>query len=135
MPLLSWSENYSVKVPTFDKQHQVLFDLINRLHDAMRIGKGNSALGSVLAELSKYTVAHFAAEESAMERNAYPAFKEHHAQHSQFIKRMTDFSNEFTAGRVALSTTVIDFLMDWLKLHIVGTDKKYSDFLVSRGVV
>ncbi len=134
MSLLCWSEQYSVKVPSFDKQHQVLFDLINKLHDAMRVGKGSDVIGGVLAELAKYTKAHFAAEESAMQRNAYPEYSLHHAEHILFVSKVSEFSKEFVAGRAALSTSVIDFLMNWLKQHIVGTDQKYSDYLVARGV-
>ena len=37
-------------------------------------------------------------------------------------------------GKIGLSIKIMHFLRDWLKGHILGTDQKYSDFLVSKGV-
>jgi hemerythrin len=33
-----------------------------------------------------------------------------------------------------MTIEVLDFLTDWLKRHIIGVDKQYSDFLNARGV-
>ena len=40
MATFAWNESYSVHVRQFDAQHQKLFEIINTLADAMRMGKG-----------------------------------------------------------------------------------------------
>lgn len=134
MPLLTWTDTYSVKVKTFDSQHQRLFSMMNDLHEAMRNGKGSLLIGRILGDLLEYTCNHFAAEEKVMERVAYPALASHRAEHNALTAKVRDFAREFNAGRAALSPALMQFLQDWLKKHIQGTDQKYSAFLNARGV-
>jgi hemerythrin-like metal-binding protein len=55
MGLFSWTPKMSVGIAEIDKEHQGLFDIMNKLHEAMLSGRGKDALRPVLIELGHYT--------------------------------------------------------------------------------
>ena len=134
MAFLEWDNSFSVKIPSIDKQHQKLIGMINELMDAMKEGKGNNVLGDIIGKLADYTVVHFTTEEKYFDRYGFPGTEEHKKEHQEFVTKVLDFKQGFEAGKIGLSIKIMHFLKDWLKDHILGTDQKYSDFLVSKGV-
>jgi len=134
MALITWDQSYSVKVKRCDEDHQKLFALINALHDAMRVGKGRSLIGQIVAELSAYTQTHFRAEEALMEKANYPALPGHRVEHQRFIARVAEFQKDLDAGAVGNSVAVLEFLNDWLAKHIKKLDQGYSAHLNANGI-
>ncbi len=134
MPLLNWDNNYSVNIQEIDNQHQLLIKLINELHDAMKIGKGKEALGSILNELVNYTVYHFGYEEKLFSTYGYSESIQHKAAHDKLVEQVKQIQKEYESGKTVFTLEVMNFLKDWLSGHIVGTDKKYSSFLNSKGI-
>lgn len=132
MPLITWDPaKYSVHVDTIDDQHHVLIDLINQLHDAMRVAKSREMVPSTLDALLKYTREHFSYEEVHMRDIRYPDYQGHKEEHEEFVAKVDQFIKDYHAGRAGLSFTIINFLRDWLLHHIMESDKKYSDFVKS----
>jgi hemerythrin len=134
MSLITWNDNLSVNVGEIDKQHQQLIKLINDLDDAMRQGKGKLILGKIVAGLIDYTSFHFSTEEKHFSQLGYPGAEDHVKEHKAFVDKVTDFKKKLDAGSIGLSTDVINFLSDWLKKHIQGSDKKYSPFFNENGL-
>ena len=134
MAVISWDDNLSVRVSLFDSQHRKLIELINALNDAMREGKGKDVLQPIIRELSNYAVSHFNAEESYFRKYGYPLAPQHVAEHRAFVAEVEKFRRDFESGSVALSVKVMNFLSDWLRKHILGTDKKYSSFFNEQGL-
>lgn len=134
MPLMTWKDDYSVKVKLIDQQHKKLIDLLNKMYDGLREQRGKEVIGGVLAELVSYTEGHFTTEERLMSTHKYPGYDVHKLEHHMLVKKVTDFQKEFQAGRTSVSLDVMNFLRDWLTNHILGTDKRYSAFFVERGV-
>jgi hemerythrin len=134
MALMNWSAEYSVEVPTFDREHQQLFGMLNELHDGMRAGQGKQVAPNILKRLVEYTQQHFAAEESAMKRTAYANFVVHKIEHDKLTAQVLKMAQEYEQGKIALSMALVDFLRDWLKSHIMSSDKKYSQHMSSAGV-
>jgi len=132
MSLIAWSNEYSVQVPMFDRQHQELFRLVNELHDAMSQGRSKDVMQRVLQGLMKYTQTHFADEERAMRECGYPEYDQHLAEHEKFTREVQRFADDYAQGRTALSISVIDFLCVWLRNHIASSDKRYSSALGAR---
>jgi hemerythrin len=62
-----WTETYKVNIAILDQQHQGLFDTVNELERALRLGEGNAAIDGILDRLVTYAGLHFAAEESLVE--------------------------------------------------------------------
>jgi len=128
MSLLQWEDRFSVGVDHFDRQHRVLVDLINELHDAMRAGKGQQELGGILEKLIQYTRVHFTNEEEWMVQYQYPAYPEHRASHENLTRQVLEFQRQYKDGTIGLSVQMIHFLKEWLVNHILGEDKAYSPF-------
>ncbi len=134
MPLINWSDSYSVKVKEIDNQHKKLIEIINNLHDHMKNGKGREQVGPILDELVKYTVYHFSFEEKLFAQHNYPESKVHVRQHSDLIERVNNYIDDFKAGKGVLPMDLMDFLKRWLMEHISGADKKYSSFFNAKGI-
>ncbi len=134
MALITWSENLSVNVEEFDQQHKKLIALINELNDAMSVGKGRDVLEKIVNDLVRYTVVHFKAEERYFAQFRYPDTFNHRIEHLAFMRKVADFKNEIEQGKLPLTVEVMSFLSDWLRKHIMGTDKKYSQFFKENGL-
>lgn len=134
MALFSWSNEYSVNIKEIDEQHKVLINLINELHDKMKIGKAKEILGGILDELVDYTIYHFKHEENLFTSHGYPDSDLHKTVHKGLVKQVKDLKNDFESGKTILSMDIMNFLKGWLGNHIQGTDKKYSSYLNSQGV-
>lgn len=136
MALITWEETYSVNIREIDDQHKKLFNLINILYDAMREGRDNDVLGRVLSELIDYTVYHFDAEERLFQKHGYPEYKHHKKEHDNLARQAVELRDKFNLdGYGMISLEVLIFLKDWLKNHVMVTDRKYASFLNGKGVV
>ena len=134
MALVTWSDEYSVKVRQFDEQHRKLFDMVNELHDAMREGKGSQVLNGVLDSLAAYTQAHFSAEERLMRLYDFPGFSSHKKAHDQLISQVLGFQEKAKTDPGTVTLGVMGFLKNWLVQHIQGEDMKYGPFLNGKGI-
>jgi len=129
-----WTDTYKVNVALLDQQHQELFDTVNKLERALRVGEGNAATDGILDRLTTYVGLHFAAEESLMERHEFPGLSTHRIQHEMFRKKMMTFLEKHRAAKPGVSVELLLFLQTWLKQHVLRTDKQYTAFLNARGV-
>lgn len=135
MGLITWDDNkYSVGIASIDAQHKQLVELINKLHEAMMKGSSKAIIKDVIAELMNYTKTHFTYEEELMQKFSYGDYETHKKTHASFVERVFDFQEKYLKGEILLSIDIINFLRDWLIKHISGTDKKYTDFFISKGV-
>jgi hemerythrin len=134
MPIINWNDKMSVNIGEIDKQHQCLIELVNNLHDSMKAGKGNAVMGPILTDLLNYTQFHFATEEKYFQQYSYPEYLLHKMQHDELTKKTKELNASFQAGKMTISIEVMNFLKDWLSNHILGSDKKYSPYLCSKGL-
>ncbi len=135
MALYEWKDEYSVGVTRFDNHHKKLFDIVNRLHEMMKEGKGADVIEKVLRELVDYTRYHLTEEEKTMERIGYSDITNHKRAHKIFTDQLNEAMVEVDKGRaifvvIKLSSTIID----WLINHIFVIDKKYLSEMTAGGV-
>ena len=134
MALLNWNDSYSVNIKEIDGQHKKLIDMINTLHDAMKVGKGSQMIGDVLKSLIDYTGSHFATEEKYMKLHGYPGYENHKKEHNQLVMQVLDVQKNLHSGKAPLTQEIMSFLKNWLVNHIQGEDKKYGPFLNGKGL-
>ena len=127
--LMPWGRRLELGIPEVDDQHRELVAMINSLHRAMRLKKGSREAEPILAGLAEYTVYHFGFEEKLFDTHGYPETLAHKKIHKDLVAKVTAFKKEFEQGRAALSMDLMNFLTDWLKHHIMETDKAYTPFL------
>lgn len=135
MPFINWSNDLSIGVVQIDGQHQKLVGMVNRLHDAMKNRTGSQEVVKVLSELVEYTKYHFETEEKLMQQHGYTSFPSHRKEHVDLTKQVSDLAVKVGENNSSIITIeTMNFLRDWLKNHILGTDMKLGDFLQSKGI-
>jgi hemerythrin len=134
MALLKWSQDYSVRVPSIDTQHQELFAMINELHQAMTTGKGSLLVPEIVKRLAAYTQWHFADEEAKMKLAKYPDFAGHKTEHEKLSGEVAKLVKDMSNGSQVVTMQLMEFLRDWLKAHIVQCDRRYSMYLQAAGI-
>jgi hemerythrin len=134
MPLVTWNDSIAVDIKSIDAQHQRWISLINDLHDAMRLGKGKTAIAQTLTNVVDYTRTHFTYEEGLMTKSAYPEFAQHKALHDEFIGKVQEWQRRQQTSDVALTLEVMGTLKDWLINHIQTVDRRYVPWMKSKNV-
>lgn len=135
MPLFTWNNEYSVGVGSMDSHHKKLFEIINRLHDAMKDGQAEGNIGALVKELADYTHYHFSEEEKLMDQIQYAGKAAQLREHDAFREKMQEFVAKVNGGKALSSVAEIsDTAVRWLREHILGMDKKYEASMKAKGI-
>ncbi len=129
MSLIEWTPSLATGQMEIDAQHTVLVAILNRLHDAIQRGEAEATTGLILRELVEYTHYHFESEEALMERVPGEVAKAHKANHQRLLDQVLEFQAQCERGEIH-PQELLQFLKDWLMLHITGTDKQLATMLV-----
>jgi hemerythrin-like metal-binding protein len=132
-PLVEWQNEYSVEVGALDEHHRHIFQLLNRLHEAMLLAQGRAVLASLLDELIVCLRQHFAGEELLMQSFGYPESLVHELEHERLVGVLLEFREQFADRREQLVEPLVEFLEGWVIRHILTVDRRYSDFFAERG--
>lgn len=124
MAFFDWKDSLTVGNQMIDRDHKLLIQYVNEMHQAMMTGKGKEAVGAVLGKLVTYTHDHFGREESFWKANGYAEFDAHQKRHADLLKQVDKFKADFDKGSGALSIDVMNFLRDWLRNHIMKSDQE-----------
>jgi hemerythrin len=134
MAYIEWDNKYSVGSALMDQHHHQLFDILNRLHESMKLGHGEEVIGDILKELVDYTHYHFNEEEKLMQRVGYPHLEEHKKIHEAFKGQLTKFADEVAEGlAIFVATQVLNVGVDWLQNHILKADADYAELSRKHG--
>jgi len=121
-----WSGELALGIDEIDDQHKVLVDILNDLYDEANAEvHDEKRLKKIIDGMLRYVNFHFVTEEMKMIKANYSEYKEHKAQHDNFVQKALDFQKAFREGSTALPQEMLDFLKDWLINHIQGTDRLY----------
>jgi hemerythrin len=134
MSLVSWNPGLSVNIKSIDDQHIKLIEMLNDFYDNITSRPNRENISKLISGMKAYTIEHFTDEERLMKTHGYPAYTGHKKEHDLFISKVSEVEDKFNSGRLVLSLEMTSFLFEWLKKHIQGTDMKYSEFLIERGV-
>ncbi|GMT48818.1 MAG: hypothetical protein IEMM0008_0357 [bacterium] len=128
-----WDDSYSVNIKEIDRQHLVLVDLINQLHEARKTGQSAQVGVKILEGLRKFTDTHFNYEEELLKEHGYPGYEEQLKLHIKFVDKLREYAFEYDrTGR--LPVNVMEFLKSWLMGHIKKIDMKYVKHMNDRGI-
>jgi len=124
-----WSKSFETGNELVDEQHKEIFRLVQQVLDADAFANRKAQIETALDFLSGYAVRHFASEEALMAESNYPAFEEHKAQHDSFVKEVVAFMERVKTegGTISISETINNFVIEWLKEHIMDRDKAMAD--------
>lgn len=123
-----FTEEYYTGIKDIDEQHAKLFDIVNKTYDLLldkfKIDKYDE-IAALLEELRDYTKYHFNFEEEYMKSINYPKrFSQLH-QHTQFVNKLESYDlKDIDDAQHDSILEILDFLANWLLVHIKGMDKK-----------
>ena len=126
---LEWTRKYTVHDATIDQEHQILFAMVDRYHEAMLGGQGKKVVEKFLTELTKFTMNHLANEEKLMAATNYPEMRTHVLQHDRIRCLGTEVRERIESGETAITIELMQFLSDWLKNHTMVTDRRLGDYV------
>ena len=134
MTYMNWSEDFSVKVREIDDQHKRLIIMLNTLHEALVTERGREVQRKVINDMINYAVVHFGTEEKYMVQFCYPDHVNHKTEHDRFSVKAADLKARVDGNRFVLTLEVLNFLKEWLRNHILVTDRQYSKHFNDRGL-
>jgi len=129
MALILWDATLETGHSGIDEQHRSLAEILNRLHMAMKQGKGRDEVEGILIFLKDYTASHFEMEERLMEQSGYSGAARHRAIHGDLLRQLDDLVERFHLSAGALTLNFMDALEDWLVRHIQDEDRRLADEL------
>lgn len=126
MPIIEWTEAYSVGVDRLDADHKRLIDIINRIDEVER---SNRSVSWAIAELADYARYHFAREEQMMTEAGYGEAAPHRERHLEFLAWLRSVQVSLKVApdvQFHLGDDLRDYLVRWLTEHILVEDMKYK---------
>jgi two-component system, NtrC family, sensor kinase len=122
MDTFVWSKRYLTGEALVDREHLELVRIINRVGEMQAQQPDQTdAIATVIGQLARYAVEHFAHEEALMRQSGCDARHTdlHHAIHEDFAHQVTLMSRD---PHIKLDF-LLRFLIHWLSYHILGIDQ------------
>jgi len=132
---LVWTDELKTGVDDIDTQHKEIIDKINRLHEAVKEGRGREYIKEILDFLEGYINSPFSLEERYMADFNYPrqAMMAHVRQHKDLTEKYRELKKEFSEGHMLVTTLLAKEILGlWWVTHIKNTDRLMANFLRER---
>jgi len=122
-PPIKWKDAWNTGVPSIDKQHKELVDLVNKLSE-----QEPEKAHELLPFLIEYAADHFMDEEELMSKINYADIEQHKLEHKLFTSALLDFSVNILSGsnRAKAKENLTDFVVKWFVYHFLKSDKKLA---------
>lgn len=78
-----------------------------------------------------YAKEHFHDEENLLREHGYPGLDGHIKIHLEFSEKVQDYKDSVYAGYVPFQD-MLDYLKEWLVVHITGDDQLFMDYINSK---
>jgi hemerythrin len=134
MSYFTWSPAFSIGLKKIDQQHKSLVQAVNALHEALHAENGAEDLGWILNFLANYTAEHFQTEEALMDAFAFPDQEEHIRIHKELLGQVGAFIGRYQSGKEDISQELLDFLKQWLVVHIGQEDRRLGAHVQRQGL-
>ncbi|MBD2464850.1 hemerythrin family protein [Oscillatoria sp. FACHB-1407] len=128
MPIAFWLDEYCTGNVQVDREHQVLFYIVNSLHEAMMQRATLPIIEDLLRTLATHTIRHFQSEEELMQTHRYPGYDRHKLSHERLKTKVIALVQKFHEQGDGAIDELTGFLAEWLVHHIKGEDQKMIQF-------
>ena len=128
---MKWEERYSIDGGEIDREHQIIFDLINQIEE---VEAHQDITTDITSILEAYVAEHFLHEEEYMASVGYPGLDEHREMHRDFTAVATRLINDLGQGGSVAQIELKTSLQNWLQAHILDEDMKIRDWVQSNSL-
>ena len=126
--MFEFTDEDKTDIDFVDDEHKKIFEIIERTYDVINnpfLADKYDSIVSIIAELKDYTELHFKDEENYMEKIGYEGLAAQKLAHESFVERLAEINmEEVDDSQHEYLCELIDFLLGWLKNHILKMDKK-----------
>ncbi|MBT3203717.1 MAG: diguanylate cyclase [Gammaproteobacteria bacterium] len=129
MQSFKWDKNYVTGLAEVDEQHLYLVDRINQFGHLLAENKYSlDDLTRLFKELADYAIYHFDEEQQMMLNASMDSrhFDKHIQVHNDFLQEVTALFAAVSDENTDAVRQLLDFLIQWLAYHILGTDQNMS---------
>jgi hemerythrin len=126
---ITWDESLTVDIQEIDEDHEKLVGLYNILSHSVDEGDSTEYIDAVLDEMISFTIWHFRHEERLMLLYKYQDNEAHKDEHRDLVDSARELQQKFHEKKT-LSEEDIDYLENWLTVHILGHDMRLGFYLL-----
>ena len=126
---MEWKDEYSLGILEIDNQHKLLLRSFTVIQESIESNQGWSITHYAIVELIQLARMHFSFEEALMHMYAYPGSEKHQKEHQRFFDHLERIERQ--SLKKSAEVEMVQFLEDWLKIHILGTDRGYANHIFS----
>ena len=126
MPLFIWTDALATGNSFMDDEHHLLVERVDAVLEAIAKGRASAALSSALNDLMVYTQEHFGHEEAQMLRINFADLEAHREDHASLLKQVDALKQELDAAHDISAMDLYNFLVRWVKNHIVNVDSQLA---------
>lgn len=126
---LEWREQLSVGNDLIDADHKYLIEIINLAEQGLK-SHNRGVLTGALDNLERYSIMHFAREETIATAAGYPQAEYLHTSHEALMTTLAEIKVEIGDEWAASSVEHFSsFLRTWLIDHVIKQDLLMKPFL------
>lgn len=130
MSLIEWRKEFETGIADVDHEHRELVDLINELHEAVRVDADRDTISNFLGEVFARISAHFALEETVMRKHRYDEYEAHKAEHEKLLDEIRDIMDAHEeSGSADYQSTLSTTIRDWFVNHFKNKDARLHRLL------
>jgi hemerythrin len=131
--LMQWDDSYNLGIPTIDRQHFELYNMLNELYSAMQQGQGRPVAAAIMTHLSSHIRNHFAEEEKTLRHLNSPLYQQCCRKHAEDLAEIHQFLHDNNPSDPA---TVIDllYLLDHLLDGHIAADRRAFESCTSDSI-
>ncbi len=119
----TWLSEYETGVTFIDNFHKNFMNLTNTLIDVVYKQECKQKIMMVFHRLVNYTEDYLVKEEMYLQKIGYKNFKEHKAEHAEFIKEIISFQEAYE-NKEDICLNLLIYVDKYFKNHILTGDKK-----------
>lgn len=123
-----FTKEYLTGIELIDEEHRELFRIIGEVNNLITnefIPDKYDEIMHLLDELFHYTTVHFKDEEEYMESIGYADLPAQKTAHEAFVQRLSEIDlDQIDANQQDTLEALMYFLTEWLRNHILHSDKK-----------
>lgn len=122
--LISWDNSFSVGNGLIDGEHKAILRVLNLLYDDWIGGRHAVDQASLVDELDRMLVTHFANEEAVLQAHHCPSLAEHRQEHHALLAEFAALADG-PADEAALARFLKRVVVD----HVLGHDLALKRYL------
>ena len=134
MKKIHWTPEFSVGVRELDEQHKRIVLMLNRLIGANEVTTGSHLIADLITQMIAYANEHFRTEEDLLIESGYPLFSRHRQFHIDYRKKVTELCTATPLGVPDVPRVMLDYLVQWWRIHILREDMEYKAFFNEKGI-